>query len=120
MANQRNLLPLYFLQFIPLLFYQPDALQAALPIIVLVVAVYILLTFALLRGQTWALTLSIFIQGMNVIVRLMMLYPHATLPPAEGGGLDWAYILINGLSIALSIWLLLRLDKPDVRSTMLT
>jgi hypothetical protein len=120
MVNQRTLWPLYFLQFLPLLFWKPDTLQGALPIIVLIAAVYLLLGFALIRGQTWALTLSIFIQGMNVIVRLMMLFPNASLPPAEGGGLDWAYIVINVLAIALSIWLLLRLDKPDVRSTMLT
>lgn len=120
MTQSRNLWPFFFFQFIPLLFYPPETLAAALPIIVLVVAVYLLIGLALIRGQSWALTLSIFIQGMNVIVRVMMLYPHAQRPPAEGGGLDLPYIIINVLAIALSIWLLLRLDKPDVRSTMLT
>ena len=118
MTNRQFLWMLYFLQFIPLLFYKPETLQAALPLIVVVVGVYIVLTWALIRGRNWALTLSIFIQGMNVIVRLMMFFPHASFPPAEGGGLDWLYILLNLLSIALSIWLLLRLDKPDVRATM--
>ncbi len=118
MKKNQTLWLLFFFQFLPLLFYPPETLSAALPLVILVAAVYLLLTFALLRGQGWALTLSIFIQGMNVIIRLMMLYPHANLPPAEGGGLDWPYILMNLLAIGLSIWLLLRLDKPDIRATM--
>jgi hypothetical protein len=120
MTNRQSIWALYFLQFLPLLIYPPETLMAALPIIAIVVAIYVLLTYALIRGRTWALSLSIFLQGFNVIVRLMMLFPHATRPANAGGGFDLPYIFFNLLAIAISVWVLLRLDKPDIRSTMVT
>jgi hypothetical protein len=73
------------------------------------------LGFFLLRGRSTALSLSIFLQGLNVIIRIMMLYSHATF---MDGSTDFMYILTSFLSIALSMYLVLRLDRVDVRTQM--
>ena len=99
----------------PLLF-PPATLAGGLPVIGVAIVVFVLLGVLIWRGRSTALTLTIFIQGINVIVRLMMLFPHAQ---TNQGQLDIAYILVSVLSIGLSTYLLLRLDRPDVRSMMI-
>jgi hypothetical protein len=70
----------------------------------------------LLQGRSLALTLLIFLQGFNVIVRLMMFWPHFT---NNSGNVDILYVLTSILSLALSAYLVLRLDKVDVRVQMI-
>lgn len=70
----------------------------------------------LFRGNSTVLTLSIFIQGLNVIVRLMMLLPSLL----QQGQFRPDWLVTGVLSIALSSYLLLRLDRTDVRVTMVT
>lgn len=79
------------------------------------VVLFLALGFALLSGRSTALTLMIFLQGLNVIVRLMMFFPHAV--PANGPT-NWVFILSSFASIGISMYLLLRLDKVDVRVQM--
>jgi hypothetical protein len=71
--------------------------------------------FFLMRGWSTALKLSIFLQGLNVIIRLMMLFPHIT---SADGSFDSIYTLTSLLSIALSLYLVLRLDRVDIRTQM--
>ena len=71
--------------------------------------------FFLMRGRSTALKLSIFLQGLNVIVRLMMLFPRATF---ANGTVDYIYIITSVISIALSLYMVLRLDQVDVRTQM--
>jgi len=69
----------------------------------------------LLRGFSRALTLSIFLVGLNAIMRIMMLFPHATF---LDGSADILFVIASIASIALSIYLVLRLDKNDIRALM--
>jgi hypothetical protein len=78
-----------------------------------VVLVFFILGIGMWRGRSWALTLSIFIQGVNVIVRLMMLFSNAV---NKTGVVNLPFILTSLLAIIISGWLLLRLDRPDIRS----
>jgi len=98
------------------LLYPPQTLAAGLPVIAVGILIFVILGILLMRGRSMALTLTIFIQGVNVIVRLMMFLPHAQ---TASGQLDWIYILTNILSIALSTYILLRLDRVDVRKQMI-
>jgi lipopolysaccharide export LptBFGC system permease protein LptF len=72
------------------------------------------------RGRSTALTLAIFVQGINMVIRLMMLFPNMTIL----GKTDPVWVVIwsvaSFLSMGLSMFLLLRLDRPDVRVTMVT
>jgi hypothetical protein len=65
-----------------------------------------------LGGRSLALTLSIFIQGLNVIIRLMMFFSQAK---PENGPWDVPYIIASLVGIALSTYLMFRLDRGDVR-----
>jgi hypothetical protein len=86
-----------------------------LVVIGLEIILFIALGFALLRGRLTALTLSIFLQGLNVVVRLMMFFPNAmTLMNTP----DILFILTSIVSMCLSMYILLRLDRIDIRSGM--
>jgi hypothetical protein len=111
---QRILLFFVLPAIAPLLF-PPNILQGAWYAIVLVILLFAALGYALTRRRLTALTLSIFLQGLNVIVRLMMFYPRAMTPD---GTPQWMFIITSVLSIALSLYLVLRLDRVDIRAQM--
>jgi len=67
-----------------------------------------------MRRSAGGITLTIFVQGLNVISRLMMFWPHFT----DAGRIDIFYVLTSVVSLALSAYLVLRLDKVDVRIQM--
>jgi hypothetical protein len=116
MPNRNILLPLILLQILPLLIFPPETLQGSLALIGVAALVFIGLGIGIWRGRGWALSLSIFVQGFNAIIRLMMLFPNAV---ARDGSVDLPFITTSLLAILLSIWFLLRLDRPDVRSLII-
>ena len=112
---QRRQAALFFLQLIPLLIFPPSVLLEGLLAVGVVAVAIVGLGFMLLRKRAWALTMSIFVQGLNIVVRLMMLFPHALLSASAGKGIDVAFVVSSLLAIAISGWFLLRLDRPDIR-----
>jgi len=107
--------PFLFLQFIPLLIFPPALLAGALVFVAIVVAVALGLAIMVWRGRTWALTMSIFLQGLNVIVRVMMLLPRAM---SQTETVDVAFIITSVLAIAASWVFLYRFDRPELRAAM--
>jgi len=119
MSNRRELLLIYLFQIVPLLIFPPETLKAGIIVVGILVVVFALLGYGLWRGRNWALSLSLTLQGFNVIIRLLMLFPNALMRTSGGGFVyDLAYIALSVVSIALSSFFLLRLDRPDVRSTI--
>lgn len=116
MTPLKKLLLFVILPTIAPLLYPPSTLLAGLPVIAFGVLVFVILGILLMRGRSMALTLTIFIQGVNVIVRLMMFLPHAQ---TTTGQLDILYVIASLLSMALSTYVLLRLDRVDVRKLMI-
>jgi hypothetical protein len=114
--NPIQKLLLYFvLPILALLLFPPETYENALPVVGLVVLVVAFLGFLLWRGRSLALTLSIFLLGLNLVIRLMLLFPNAGNITE---GLNILFILTSLISIILSGYLLLRLDQPDVRVQM--
>ncbi len=111
---QRILLFFVLPALAPLLF-PLEIIGGAWIAILLNILLFAALGFALTRGRLTALTLSIFLQGLNVIVRLMMFFPNAATP---NGTFQLPYIIASILSIGISIYLVLRLDRVDIRSQM--
>jgi len=118
MTSSRRLAPLFFLQVIPLVLYPPGLMADGAVVLAVVALAYVGLGFMVLRGRAWALSLSIFSQGFNVIIRTMMFFSHAVSFVGEQRIVDVAWIVTGLLAIALSVWFLLRLDRPDVRLLM--
>jgi hypothetical protein len=114
--QRKKILPIIVLQIIPLLLLPFNLFVSGWWAILFMIVIFVLLGIAFLRGKLWALTLSIFLQGINVVIRLMMFFPNAQ--NTATGFLNWPFIITSILSIVLSIWFLLRLDKPDIRSTI--
>ncbi|MBM3121896.1 MAG: hypothetical protein FJZ97_06880, partial [Chloroflexi bacterium] len=77
MSPARRLAPLFFLQVIPLILYPPSLMASGAAALAVVAIAYLALGYMVLRGRSWALTLSIFSQGLNVIIRLMMFFSQA-------------------------------------------
>ena len=119
MSNSQKLLLVYIFQIIPLLIYPPETLKSGWAFVAIMVIIFLGLGFGLWRGRNWALSLSLTMQGFNVIIRLLMLFPNAMNGLSDGTKVfDAPYIALSVVSIALSLFFLLRLDRPDVRSTI--
>ncbi len=112
------------LQIIPLILFPLDAfspqsqewwLPAMLVVMVLVADFEIIV-----RGgmEVWPWTLMFFAQGLNIISRLMMLWPHAVKSAGGNLVLNLPYIVLTLLSIALSTFILIYGEWPEVRATM--
>jgi hypothetical protein len=121
MTTNKKIFFFFVLPIIAPLIFPPDWLQSfvgsagSIISLLAMVAMFMGLGYLLLTGSSTALTLSIFLQGLNVIIRLMMLFPRATY---SDGTFNPGYILASLISIALSAYLLLRLDRVDVRTLM--
>jgi hypothetical protein len=117
MSSFNRILLFIILPTIAVLAYPPEMLVEGLPLLAIVFGFFILLGVLLWRGSSRALTLSIFIQGLNVIVRIMMFF-NAGVPRI--GQYNAAYMVISTLAMILSMYLLLRLDRADIRSQLVT
>jgi hypothetical protein len=100
------------LQFVALvLFPWPFRVSSGVFIATLVL-LSALLGWALYRRKPWGITLTIFVQGMNVIVRVITFFANVY---TEGEGLDIAFLLTYIASVALSVFLLSSIDRSEVR-----
>ena len=103
------------LQFIPPLILPPSAFAspslAIIALLAIVLALFGLLAWGLLTYRAWARVLTIFVQGFNMIARLLILFPNAV---NRDGHVDLASILTSVISIALSCIVLYFIDKPDI------
>lgn len=108
---------LYFilLPIIAVLCYPPELLRTGPTVLGILIGAMLLLGILLWRGRSLALTFAIFLQGMNVIIRIMMILPN-TLDKTGKINLPMGLAMLIGL--VLSLYLVLRLDRVDVRRTM--
>jgi hypothetical protein len=103
------------LPLIAALSYPPDTLRGAVGVLPFAVAFFLLVGFFLLRGKSLALTFTIFLQGMNVIVRILLFFSNAV---PRNGDFNLVFSVFTLIGLGLSLFLLLRLDRTDIRSMM--
>jgi hypothetical protein len=115
MSTLQKILLFFVLPILGILLYPPTLLVNGIVLVLIFVAMFIGLGVLLLQGRTLALTFSIFLQGMNVIIRLMMFFNNGF---SDEGVANFEYIVTGLIGLALSFWLVTRLDKQDVRLTM--
>jgi hypothetical protein len=115
MSVFKRVLFFFVLPVLGILFFDPAVLAGGLSLITVVVVFVLGVGFFPWRGYNRALTFAIFLNGMNVIVRLMLLLSGAFNRNGEFQ-LATTIFLLGGLLI--SFYLMLRLDKVDVRLTM--
>lgn len=122
MSHQRlPLIVLLVLQILAVVLYPPAFFQRVPQSIVLPPALLLLMGIALVSMNVGGLSLSagrsslIFVQGVNLVVRLMMLMPNAV--DAEGA-LDWFWIVTQAVAIALSVYAITRLEKRLLKTLL--
>ena len=115
-SNLRGLITIIAIgQFIPVLLYPPASLISASPIILgAAVIIFVVVGYNLLQHRQWAKTVTIFMQGFNVIIRIMILLAHGANPLKTGGGLNWDVIVFNLVAIAISVVIMYRFDTPQI------
>jgi hypothetical protein len=74
-----------------------EVILGILGAIITIVVLFVFLGFLLLRGSSTALTLSIFLQGLNVVTYILMFFPNAT---HSDGSLNTVYIITALISMA--------------------
>ena len=113
------------LQIIPLLLFPPYVFQPAsqvwwLPAILVICVLVADFQIIVRRSQSVNPWLLIgFAQGFNIISRLMMVWPNATLTTEAGTGVNWTYLILTIISMAVSWWLLVYTEKPEIREGLL-
>jgi hypothetical protein len=121
MKTYMRVLLFFVLPVIAPLLYPPDLILAALPGFITAAVIFVLIGVLLWQGRSLALSFSIFLQGFNVIIRLMMFFSTAVTRSGSGVfHVDVPYIVLSILSIGLSLWVLLRLDRVDVHAQMIS
>jgi RsiW-degrading membrane proteinase PrsW (M82 family) len=116
MSTFNRVLFFFILPILGVFLYPPSSLLEGIAVVGLAVVFFIFLGIMLWQGRNLALTFSIFLQGMNVIIRLMMFFNNAF---DKDGQANIVYIITCLLGLIISGWLLARLDRQDVRLTML-
>ncbi len=116
MSTLERILIFYILPVVAVLLYPPQMLVRGIGVLAVVVVLFILLGVLLQQGRSLALTFSIFVQGLNVIIRLMTFWNNGF---SREGVPNVAFIITCLLGLALSFWLLVRLDHQDIRVQMI-
>jgi hypothetical protein len=112
-----SLLLVAILQFIPPLLLPPAFYGSIrLPVWIVIVALFALLGVNLLRLRDWARVATVFVQGFNIIVRLLTLVSNAV--PARTGDVNLVLIAVSITSMILSAFILYTVDQPDVQLLM--
>jgi hypothetical protein len=116
MSVFQKVLYFFLLPAIGMVFYPPAIIGKAYSMIGVVFLVFLILAAILWRGHSKALTFMIFLNGMNVIVRIMMLLSTAV---SKAGVINMSFLIYGLAGAAISFYMMLRLDKVDVRQTMI-
>jgi hypothetical protein len=80
-----------------------------------VLAVFALLAWALLAFRPAGRTLTIFVQGFNIIVRTLITLAQVVPSKAPGTPADVALLTTSLVSIVLSVTILLYVDQPELQ-----
>ena len=101
-----------FAQFVPLVLFPWRLSLTSLAAIVPLVMLCVFLGWALARHRAWARTLTIFVQGLNIIIRLLTLPANVYRPDI---GLNVGLLVTYAVSIGLSWLILNQIDRPEVQ-----
>ncbi|MHB1356631.1 MAG: hypothetical protein ACYCZF_11725 [Anaerolineae bacterium] len=103
-------------QFVAVIILPPSVFISISPFIwgVLLV-IFGLLGWNLLRRKAWARVASIFVQGFSIIVHLLVIVPNAKIGITPASPWDFVMLGTTAVSVALSALILYYIDLPDVQ-----
>jgi hypothetical protein len=95
--------------------YEPSILNGAFSVLIVAFIFLIVIGLLLWQGYSKVLTFMIFLNGMNVIIRIMMMLSTSF---SEEGVFNLPFTLFSSIGAGISLYLMLRLDEVDVRQHM--
>lgn len=113
MKLDNRILLFFALPVLAPLLLPPQVLLQGIGVVLFVAALLLATGYFLHQGKQLALTFMIFLQGLNFVVRMMLFFSRSI---DAKGIVDWAFIITSILSMALSFYLLMRLDAVDIRA----
>ena len=101
-----------FVQFVPLVLFPWDVSIRSLVIFAILLLLSAFLGWALIQRKPWGRTLTIFVQGLNIVVRIITFFGNVYAPET---GLNAALLVTYLLAIILSGGILSYIDRPEVQ-----
>jgi hypothetical protein len=101
-----------FAQFVPLVLFPWGVSIRSLVFFVILLLLTAFLGWALIERKPWGRTLTIFVQGLNIVVRIITLFGNVYGPET---GLNVALLVTYLLAIVLSGGILSYIDRPEVQ-----
>ena len=124
MSNRRTqLIVLLVLQAVAIIIYPPAFFQTAPQAAVLPPALFILFMIAVVAMNSgWfsaeaGRTSLIFVQGINIVVRLMMFFPNLK---NAAGNWDWLLLSLQIIAMVLSWYTITQVEKKLPNDLLLT
>ena len=114
MSITKRILFFFILPIVGLLCYDPAILFSAPELLGVIILLLIITGYFLWRGNSNALTFAIFMQGMNAIVRIMMLISNSF---NKEGIFNFSFTAFGLAGFVISFYVMLRLDKADIRKS---
>ena len=107
------------LQFLGPLALPPQMLAGISPLFWGIIGLlFAVLGVNLLRRKAWSRVATIFVQGFNVIVRILVLPANAVQGDEIGGAINMALLIACAVSFVISGIILYYVDQPDVQMIM--
>lgn len=104
------------LQVVAILIVPPSFLKSVSWVFLLVLApVFVLMGWALLTLRPLGRTLTIFLQGMNIIVRVLITLSKVVPSKAPGTPADVPLLVSSLVSIMVSSLILFYIDQPELQ-----
>jgi hypothetical protein len=113
------------IQVLPLLLfptssYSPKTQEWWLPVFLTVLVILSIIQLLFRKSSaSWPWYLISFSQGFNIISRLMMLMPHATVIRNGALTFNTVYVVLAAVSMILSAFVIWYQDLPEVRNRLL-
>jgi len=101
-----------FAQFVPLVLFPWDLSVRSLVFILILLLLCAFLGWALLQRKPWGRTLTVFVQGFNIVIRIITLFGNVYKPES---GFNFALFLTYMIAIVLSGIVLGYIDRPEVQ-----
>ena len=111
-SNTRGIRLVALAQVVPLLIFPWDLSARSFVFIAILILLAAFLGWALLQRKPWGRLLTIFVQGMNIIVRIITLFGNVY---SQESGLNVGLLVTYLLSAVVSGFLLSYIDRPEMQ-----
>ena len=115
MSTFKKVLLFFILPILGIMIYEPSTLGGAFSVLIVAFIFLIVIGLLLWQGYSKVLTFMIFLNGLNVIIRIMMMLSTSF---NEDGAFNLPFTVFSSIGAAISFYLMLRLDEVDIRQHM--